>query len=128
RSDPVLHRAEECVRSDLIHLDPQMATDEAQMETGGEAEERERKKKVTYFSLPPDFACEGITAYIYRHYSSLLTDEEAAANRIRMFRAKAIGSHNPDSVFKEELAELQSKHPALWQRIEEQGIGSVMDT
>jgi hypothetical protein len=97
------------------------------METGGEAVERNRKKQVTYFSLPPDFACEDITAYIYNHYSSLLTDEEAAAHRIRMFRVKAIGSRNPDSVFKAKLAAIQGKHPALWRRIEEQGIGKVMD-
>lgn len=77
--------------------------------------------------LPPNLLPDELTAYIYRHYSQLLTEEELAAERVRVARAKQFSYRDGNravEVFR--LPEVQAKYPDLMRRIDEHGAASVM--
>ena len=82
-------------------------------------------------TLPPGLSPDSLTQYIYRHFRELLTEEELAAERVRIGRAKQSRSSDPGGsgsleFFK--VPEVQALYPELMRRIDEHGIESVMRT
>ncbi|MFG0283228.1 MAG: hypothetical protein ACF8R7_02300 [Phycisphaerales bacterium JB039] len=89
--------------------------------------EKRRKKQVTDFEIPPNRECQPLTEYIYSHYSSLLRKEELAAQGILWCLEQMGVSETFAEHFGKKLARARAEYPDLWRRIEDQGIGKVMD-
>lgn len=85
-----------------------------------------------WFPLPPDLAIDRLTAYIFKHYESLLNDEERALQRLHIAKGKSWGSAMRDGSQPEKLESffrvdnLPKRFPALAKRLETSTIAAEM--
>jgi hypothetical protein len=80
-------------------------------------------------SKAADLSPDTLTRYIYGHFRQLLTEEELAAERVQIGRAKQLGSSDPQGTRSLEffrVPEVQAKFPGLMRRIDEYGVAFVM--
>ncbi len=82
--------------------------------------------------LPPDLAIDRLTAYIFKHYATLLTDEERALQRLHIAKGKSWGAAIRGGLQPEKLESffrvdnLPKRFPALAKRLETSTVAAEM--
>jgi hypothetical protein len=96
-------------------------------------------EKPRTLKAPEDLQIDDLTYYIYGHFRELLSDEERGAERVRTARFKSLPwpdeDCSEDDRRKRELRsmkfykvpEVAERFPELMRRIEERGVGAVMN-
>lgn len=77
--------------------------------------------------MPADLILDPLTSYIFRHYGSLLTARERAAERFRVYRAKSLGQKAGGDFSRNFwLGKIEQDFPDLVEQCEREGPNTIM--